>query len=753
MSVSKHINGISVEANEEMAIEHINVSSNETIDDGLYDVDFDVETSTNSKLKIYLCNINSKKLPRFKIDELKNKILLWKSYDGVFMDAFKDSDVSYDTTELYNLKMDINIILNNSEDNDVRKKLIALKKKGFLHITFKHFIMLYLTVNNKNKHGNYSEYMKIHRVLLDRPNSLNILKGYIDVTLSSPYKPYYELLEPRTESLITEWIANMISSDSHVKHYKDMIVYDYQTEIDRKLFDMCLLIDKNNDCKNIKKYLNYNHRIIIEIQEDSVNHTNNPNDSLKNIIARNNNCVIFYFSKKDYEKHKTNYLNDFWNTLKFTLLGALLQDINNVPKYLQICHKDFLKSERDSANELLKNSSYNSDDLRNEIDYYKLQLSNNSEKVLLEFFEYKKKAVDSAKTVKLNEKLNEETKLIKNIPLDNILYKFRLNMETDEFNKLKKKLVKEYPSQFIEKNKQLFINWRFMYMIISLYAEEQIKKNLISYLISVDAIFPMIHNIIQSYLLNQIKEMKIRNNLDKLHLETKYQEIIDEKNTYIDALEVKVKGRDRVIDELVSATEIYIEICETYKESWDKYRKNIKDKTIDGIKYKITNPLLNPLGKKITTSDIKVKKELDEKLKNANNEIKIADNKDLPAKDYELICDMIDGEQILENIPNFPIVYSSNELQQIKYEGLYEICVYHNIKHTIQKKIIDKFSPLSNGYTGIIPNLRILDTDQNFQKYNIIARPLVPPDSDDEDNNISEDINEEDIDENTFEID
>jgi len=659
---------------------------------------FVVESNTILKARL---NMNNIKLPVIKYETLHkliNYMLSVNTLEDVFKEKFTNSNYTNDLTKLFNYELKSNVLLKHFKDGDISKRLIPES-----YIRLEYFIKLLFTVNNNNKLGNYNEYIPFHRILLDRPFSLNSLKGYIDDNLISTGGDYYRLLNPRDESLVTEWIINMMNNDEYIKEFISLIIPDYQVELDDndKKFDMGLFIEKNNDKDNIRNFLKYKYRILIEVQEPSYNHNNSKNDMLKNSIAINNNCLIYYFSMEDCRRNQTIYLSNFWELIKSKLLGALLQNPENGDKWFQVAHGKRLEKEL----LLAVNKQHNYPEGSNEYNKYNIEImellrqtDTNSKDQLLKLFSYK---YESTRNMEAN--LNDQV-----IDYDDVLK--LLQLDVIPLAKLKNELIINNYSQFTRMSNKYYINWSFFLQIISLHAKEDIRKDLNKYLISLEVLYPRYSSIIKTYLIKHIDILRNKNNLDKQALEIKYKQEIDELKMDNVALH-KINNNKNSL--LLKASNIFSNI-KAYKDSI------IVMKDSDGRKIYGNYNELN-----LNTSTTSFKDIL--KLTDRNNKITL--NNDMKVFDYE-INTKDNGESIIVNVHNFPIHYSIDELDQITYEGFLNICTEYNIPQTIQTTLIKL---LVYGNTSVknivkpttIKNLKVNSKYADYQLYNVVANPVL----------------------------
>jgi len=641
----------------------------------------------------------------------------------VFEEAFRNSNKTYDVSQIKTFNMYIDILLKFHLDNDIRHRL-EVSRKTTDKITFEKYVDLLLTVNHKNTVGNYSEYVRFQRILLNKPFSYDKLAGYVNDTKIYDNKYLCESLNPRAESLVVEWILNMCHYDKYISpHMKDVIV-TFQAILDDngKKMDIGFLIQKNDNKYTKKEFEKYDHRIFIEIQENSYNHKDTKNDKLKNTIACNNNCLIYYFSMEDYKNNEATYLYNFWNSIfKNKLLGAILQNPKNGDRWFQVAHFERLEQERDNAIAKQNMHPKGSDEYnkyKSSIIKSLIQLDNDSKDKLIELFNFKHHSI-TQKELGLNDQVIDLDKVFEYLQLNGI-------KKSDLLNKL---LSDSYAKFTIIENKY-YINWSFLLHIVNNYAKPDIRLDLESYFISLEELYPIYGNKIKEYLNKHINFLRTRNTIDKDELEFKYKREIEFLKEDKQFLKNKNDKLNNLIVTASKASKDYIKSRESYIDFWERYRASIKLITHKQLPYyaSVNNP-----AKKILKDDKDIKDKLDEILSvidtKINDNIIVTPSNIVLASDHDLNF-QIDDISVINNFPEFPIIYSSDELQFITYDGLMNIGTEYNIQETVINKIIKLSVDGKNKVDKIgrpthLRHLKIRDTYPDYQKYNVVGKSFI----------------------------
>lgn len=283
------------------------------------------------------------------------------------------------------------------------------------------------------------------------------------------YKAILEKIRPRAENIFADWIFRMVAN---CKYLNDLNPYDFiKTQV-------------NYEGKKGKYYdFQFFDNILLEYQEKTDSHTDNPDDLDKKMIAIRNNNVAIYIKQKDVQHNERLKLTEFWQDELLSLLIAK-RSFNNdayVLTYLENRFFELKKQERDDAEKKLtltdKTNVKLYKSLNNKTKMLEAALEPNMSGQLKTIFQWKKNSVLSTGTT---------DKVIK---LNDVLRTIRMVESNPDYGEQYDKLLDLYCESFeTDANENYMINWETLLQIVGRFCNENdgSRDTLMSFLSTVD---------------------------------------------------------------------------------------------------------------------------------------------------------------------------------------------------------------------------------------------------------------------------
>jgi hypothetical protein len=674
MSVSKHINGISVEADEEIL-------------DNTSHIDGNTVTITN------ITNHKSKKI---KLEELLKTVLKNDSKEKFTAD--KCAYIILDNEESFkklvsclmkycgddifkNPSIEHNYKSDSCVKSDVIEKYIPSSKflnyiKDKDNITLKEIFYFFLTTPDDAPMGNNYYFARIlfdffHFEDIEDVDSEELLPDYNLLKACKPFNALYELIEPRYETRVICYALNYINSipffnDPYIRsQFKIETQFKINDIVDR-YYDLAIIM-KNKGCK-----------CLFEVHEDNSNHMDNPNDLNKKMIAVGNKYVITYFRENDYNSGKRSSALERMRSDLHDNLAALIfnQDVECRRIYLQYCYKDILNDEAkmiiDKLEQTDKSNVKEINRLYNVIQSYKDKLNGDGMEDLLKFFEWKKLSQDDLKD-KGDGKVVKLSDVFDLIEIDAKDFMTRTNTINSYGDLMKLNNDNEY-----------MINWKILAKIINKYSgDENRQDQLFSYFLSVEDTYERIRELEKKY--------------EELYkdLDFEYKEYQKKKRLYLPTTENKnLRSKLEIIESQVSIYENTVKNLRDIKNAYDETIESYDELlSLNGIDVK------NHITTQFKNAGIKFNELIE-----LYNLIKNKQNMD----QYILFNITNTGKPLLPNRPDIKIYWNNNSCKIIKCNDL--IALLEILK--VQKSIaIDTIKTILGENTDLTTNPDITRLD------------------------------------------
>lgn len=502
-------------------------------------------------------------------------------------------------------------LLNIYNDNNFNE--YTSKNKWGENIKINEFINYVLSINSsKTPRGKYHIFMDC----IIKYYNLPIINGMPEFD-SIPIDIQKKIIPARVEYTIAWYIINRLREHPFIKNYiNDEAKITFQERIDP---------DDNRFYDILFRKLH----IVIEIQEDSINHTENDNDDLKKALVLARSWTIKYFKVKMYVDEQFDYLENFSIEIEKSIIDSLLNiNINIRDEYIKFAFIQYLEQRQTYLS-----NTYNT----NEIKVTKRILENMNSNIITKIFLLKQKCNSSYD---------------KNIiSIDEIIELI------SELNSSSKNIYSDILSTdiMIHKRDGIYTNFGDLIRIIMLLDSDQIMKDtLIIYLTQISNI---------------------------------YEDIICRIKTHLD-------NRLDIINDMYGKT-----ISHTKKKLEIKYLSKIEQLEKILIFEQTQNNINNKQRKKNNTFATKLLKIISNpiddiellKIKSIINEIIDLNGNYNRYKSNDLTIIKHENESILEEIIDFPIIYSKDKNSRIEYNMLKIICKEYGIKMQIIKLICERF--------------------------------------------------------------
>ena len=411
--------------------------------------------------------------------------------------------------------------------------MLKLFEKYKLTITVKQLIEHLISVQDLDRKGKHDEIFLSVMKLLGCTFDINKLPDYHNIKMISALKPYYNYIKPRFETKVLAYFKYRIYNEPLIKFVSSreknaipilqtFFRFNNQYKIKRdcsidqrkyKFYDLGLEIKVSNTTDD------YECKLLLEVQENSKGHIDNPNDDEKKILAIRKNMEIVYYRQHEYSKDSSSLARKYEEY--FTYLQALLlnADIQCRREYLKFQYTESYKTHKEILDDELKICKD-----KNRITEINVALQNINRKIksedtlltILNWKEQSQKAVDSEnikmhgdsvlKKVdnfnndiksKIIRKLNDKIFLLQNDnPASRVI---ALDAEFLDIARISEKKSKDKIIPIYTKNNLIkfddgkyYVSWQSLVQIIGDYADGDIKATLLQYLTNVESVYERI---------------------------------------------------------------------------------------------------------------------------------------------------------------------------------------------------------------------------------------------------------------------
>lgn len=441
----------------------------------------------------------------------------------------------------------------------------------------------------------------------------------------------YKMIEPTRDEYKFCWIiTHLIDDNLFFKQIRGCFKMVYQKGFDDRYYDMCIEIVK----------------IIIEIQENSMAHAKNTNDNIKEAVAKYESYVPSYFKLQNWIKCNYEYLNTYWcDELKPLMLGSLFaMNEQAVRKYYPFRFIERTKQHRiklENQKELLQLNTPEYKNIERRIKYYeRFNDLDESSSVISRILMWR------GETKTNNDPI---------IPIDDPL--ITKIFERKPIEEVKQIIKDKYEWSLV--NDKMCINLKILQEIIMLEPNDSdifVRKSLLEYLNEVEDIAGEIRSLIIKFFNRKIEKSNGIHELYTNHLKQKSKEYYEPQ---IKKLEDEVNSK--TIENGMLAKKV-------------KKRDTCVKKLIKLVKPKI--PTKSKKGRELL---VDINKLTDELTIDVQETIK-----------KNIIPSKIKGKSIIDNIPDFPIIYTDNPFNFVRSSDFDGICDSYKITiHT--RNMLKKF--------------------------------------------------------------